>query len=250
MTTPLFNERLQALRRERAERIGWRTFLHERMLDDMVDRLSFIQRDFGRALVIGWPGSAEPPMNPLATSVEWRETPDLLGPADMGAFDLVLMLGTVEASNDPRALFHAVRACLGADALLLGALVGGDSLPALRRAMLVADTLAGRGVAPRVHPRIDAPAVAALLADAGFNLPVVDIDRVELRYRNLDGLVADLRGTAATNALQQRRGVPLGRAGLAAARASFAEAGGVERIDLIHFTGWTPAPTDNNQPLR
>lgn len=241
MTTPLFDERLQSMRRERAARTGWRTFLHERVLEDLVDRRAFIKRDFARALVIGWPSMEPPQVDRVADRIEWRTTPNLLGPADMGAFDLVLMIGTVEAANDPRSLFHAVRACLGPDGLLLGALVGGDSLPALRRAMLAADVVAGRGVAPHVHPRIEPAAVGGLLTDAGFHLPVVDVDRVELRYRDLAGLVSDLRGTGTSNALVSRDRRPLGRTSLAAAFASFAEGGGHERVDLVHFAGWTPA---------
>jgi hypothetical protein len=245
MTSFLFDEHLQALRRNRAERTGWRTFLHERALDDLVDRLTFIQRKFARALVIGWPSADPPGVGGIAASVEWRPTLDLLGPGDLRAFDLLLVLGTVEAANDPRTVFHALRACLGPDGLLLGALVGGDSLPALRRAMLAADSAAGRGAAPRTHPRIEAAAVAGLLTDAGFHLPVVDVDRVELRYRDLSGLVADLRGTAASNALVRRDRRPLSRTSLEAARNAFAQGGGLERIDLVHFAGWTPA--DNNQ---
>ena len=245
MTTALFDERLQALRRLRAARTGWRTFLHERVLEDFVDRLAFIKRDFANALVIGWPSSELPKVDRIADSIDWRATPELLGPADMGAFDLVLMIGTVESANDPRSLFHAVRACLAPDGLLLGALVGGDSLPALRRAMLAADTVAGRGVAPHVHPRIEPAAVAGLLTDAGFQLPVVDVDRVELRYLDLAGLVADLRGTGATNALISLHSRPFGRASLQAASKSFAEGGGEERIDLVHFAGWTPRSTND-----
>ena len=241
MTTPIFDERAQVMRRERAARTGWRTFLHERVLEDLVDRLAFIKRDFARALVVGWPSDELPRVDRIADRIDWRSMPDLMGPADMGAFDLVFLIGTVEAANDPRTLFHAVRACLGPDGLLLGALVGGDSLPALRRAMLAADVVAGCGVAPHVHPRIEPAAVAGLLTDAGFHLPVVDVDRVELHYRNLAGLIADLRCTGATNALISRDRRPLGRSSLAAASASFAEGGGHERIDLVHFAGWTPA---------
>lgn len=240
----MFDERLQALRRARADRIGWCTFLHRRVLDDLVDRVSYIRRDFRRALVIGWPERSAPDIAGLPGDTHWRATPDRLGPDDLGGFDLLLMLGTVEAANDPRAVFHAARACLRADALLLGALVGGDSLSTLRRAMLAADSATGRGVAPRTHPRIDPAALSGLLADAGFHLPVIDVDRVCLKYSSLDALVADLRGGGATNALARRDRRPITRLGLAEARAAFLSAGAEERVDLIHYAGWTPASGD------
>ena len=117
-------------------------------------------------------------------------------------------------------------------------------LPSLRSAMLAADRLGGSGVAPRVHPRIEASAVAPLLQGAGFVMPVVDIDRVRLRYRALDDLVADLRAMGATNVLASRSSKPLSRTSLAAARSEFRrlgdEAGTVETIEILNFAAWTP----------
>jgi NADH dehydrogenase [ubiquinone] 1 alpha subcomplex assembly factor 5 len=243
--SPLFDESLQERRRARAGRGGWCTFLHRRVLDDLVDRLSVIQREFRRALVIGWPEDAPPAVAGLPADTQWRALPEQLGPDDLGAFDLLLLIGAVDSANDPRAVFHAARACLEPDSLLLGALAGGESLATLRRAMLAADSIAGRGAAPRTHPRIDPAAVAGLLTDAGFHLPVIDVDRVQLNYRSLDVLVRDLRGGAATNALVHRDRRPLGRAAVAAARAAFLAEGGIERVDLINFAGWTPA--ENNR---
>jgi SAM-dependent methyltransferase len=246
MATPLFDEKLQSLRRARAASAGWRTFLHERVLEDLTDRVTYIERRFARALVIGWPGEAARPLSlpGPGEDTEWRATPAELGPDDLGRFDLALLIGSLESANDPRAVLHALRACLRPDSLLLGALVGGDSLPALRGAMLAADAAAGSGASPRVHPRIDATSMAALLNDAGFVMPVVDVDRVTLRYKKFDDLVADLRGTAATNVLLRRSRLPLGRTALQAARADFATGGSTERVDLVYFAGWTPSDTN------
>ena len=70
-----------------------------------------------------------------------------------------------------------MRYALRPGALLIGALSGGDTVPELRKAMRAADAVAGVA-APHVHPRIEASALAALLADAGFSNPVIDVDRV------------------------------------------------------------------------
>ncbi len=110
--------------------------------------------------------------------------------------------------------------------------------------MRAADTV--QGVAsPHVHPRIEAAALAPLLADAGFVRPVVDIDRVNVRYRNLGGLIADLRAMGATNVLVERPRRGLSRQALAAAIAQFAAAGDGERttetFEILHFAAWTQA---------
>ena len=63
----------------------------------------------------------------------------------------------------PRAL-QAARACAAARRrCCIGAISGGDTLPLLRAAMRAADTPAG-AASPHVHPRIEAAALAPLLA--------------------------------------------------------------------------------------
>jgi NADH dehydrogenase [ubiquinone] 1 alpha subcomplex assembly factor 5 len=125
--------------------------------------------------------------------------------------------------------------------LLLGAIVGGHSLPRLRAAMLAADAVSDRA-SPRVHPRIEAPSLAQLLSGAGLAMPVVDVDRVDIAYRSLDALVMDLRRMGANNILASRSRRPLSRTALEVARAKFL--GGcdhtTEQVELLHFAAWKP----------
>ncbi len=109
--------------------------------------------------------------------------------------------------------------------------------------MLAADSVEG-GAAPRVHPQIDVRAAGDLLTRAGFALPVVDREIVEVRYGSLMRLVADLRAMGATNILAARSTRPLGRHGLAAAIADFDSAGDktMERFEILHLLGWSPSP--------
>jgi hypothetical protein len=130
------------------------------------------------------------------------------------------------------------------DALLIGAISGGDTLPQLRSAMRAADQVMGEASA-HVHPRIEASALAPLLTAAGFVDAVVDVDRVQVSYASLEALVRDLRAMGATNVLAARSRRPVNRAGLSAAAASFAAAGDGERtvevFEILHFAGWTTA---------
>jgi hypothetical protein len=246
MTGPIFDEHALALRRQRALRAGPRRFLAERAVEDLADRLSFVQRRFGRALLVGCP---EPQLaEPLAGAAEQlvlAPTLEDLAAFPPPSFDLLLVLGQLDTANELRPILHILRSLLVGDALFAGAFPGNNSLPALRTAMLAADRATGGGASPRVHPRIEASAMAGLLEEAGFAMPVVDIDRVRLSYRRLDDLVADLRGMGATNILAGRSRTPLTRSGCEAARAAFREQGDgertVETVELIHFAAWTPA---------
>ena len=245
MTGPIFDDQALALRRQRAVRQGPRLFLAERAVEDMAERLSLVQRRFGRALLVGCPDpQLAEPLTGAAEQLVIAPTLDEVARFPPQSFDLLLVLGQLDTANELRAVLHILRAMLTAEALFVGAFPGNNSLPALRAAMLAADRAGGAGVAPRAHPRVEASAVGGLLEDAGFVMPVVDIDRVRLNYRILDDLVADLRGMGATNILSGRSRTPLLRAGVAAARAEFARLGNggrtAETVELIHFAAWTP----------
>lgn len=246
MSDPLFDPQALALRRARALRKGPRLFLAERAIEDLADRLRFVDRRFGRALLVGCPDPrlAEPLADAAKQVVMVRE---LASVAEFPpqAFDLLIIIGQLDTSPELPAVLHILRALIDEDGLLLGAFAGNNSLPRLRAAMLAADQAAGGGVAARVHPHVEASAFAGLLQDAGFAAPVVDIDRVRLRYRSLDDLVADLRGMGATNVLSGRARKPVLRKGLEAARAEFLKngegAGTIETLEIIHFVAWARA---------
>jgi hypothetical protein len=75
-------------------------------------------------------------------------------------------------------------------------------------------------------------------------MPVVDVDRVQVAYRDFRQLVSDLRGMGATNILSSRSRQPLDRAALAAAEEDFNSATGertIETFELLHFAAWAPA---------
>ena len=257
MATPLFDMRLRAMRRDRAFRRGPALFLHERAFDDCLERLELIHRTFDSALLIGCPNSSwldrlgkltnkvdalDP--GPLFASVvggdpivedQWQ--------APAAAYGLCLAVGTLDTVNDlPRAL-RSVRHSLRPNGLLLGAFAGGNSLPQLRSAMRVADALMG-AAAPHAHPRIEPSAVGPLLSAAGYAMPVVDVDRVQLSYKTFQSIVDDLRSMGSTNILCDRPRRPLTRRAVAAATEAFRKAGNGSRttevIEIVHFSGWVP----------
>ena len=172
-----------------------------------------------------------------------RIEPTELLQVEPDAYGLCVAVEGLDTLNDlPRALL-AIRFALRQDSPFIGALAGGDTLPALRAAMRAADEEMG-GATPHVHPRIEPAGLAGLLSDAGFTMPVVDVDRVEVGYRSLSALVRDLRAMGATNQLTARSRTPLTRSAAAAAASAFeaqASNGRIRgRVGILHFPAWTP----------
>ena len=156
-------------------------------------------------------------------------------------FDAAIAIGTLDTVNNlPLALRQIMRA-LRPGSPMLGALAGGNSLPALRSALIEGERAEG-AIHQRIHPRIDAPTLAGLLSNAGFGQSVVDIDRVMLRYSSLAALVRDLRAMGATNQLASV--APISRSVAARASAAFGAAATAgkttETIEILHFAGWAP----------
>jgi NADH dehydrogenase [ubiquinone] 1 alpha subcomplex assembly factor 5 len=252
----LFDVRLRALRRDRAFRSGPVLFLYERVFDDVLERLSLIQRDFASALLIGtpdpsWPGrlariagrvTAIDPGPAFAEAAGGEPIVEDSLDCDPASFDLVVAIGTLDTVNDLPGAFLRLRFALKPDSLLIGAFSGGETLPRLRQAMRAADAGAG-AASPHVHPRLEPPALAQLLSAAGFAMPVVDVERVSVRYREFRRLVSDLRGMGATNVLSARARTPLTRAAFEAATKEFESGTAAETFEILHFAAWTPPQT-------
>lgn len=260
-----FDRRLRRLRRDRAAaRFAQADYLHRLAADELIERLDFVKRDFSRALDLGCAGGYLTrrlrerglDVTPFDSGASFaRAAGGVQGDEDRppfadGGFDLVVSVGALDGVNDLPGALLLIRRALKPDGLFLGAFAGAGSLPRLRRAMLAADSAEG-GAAPRVHPQIDVRAAGDLLIRAGFALPVVDAQPVDVRFASLMDLVRDLRAMAATNILAARSRRPLGRHGLAAAIADFQSDGGrtAERFEILHLLGWSPSP-DQPRPAR
>ena len=244
MAADLFDQQARAMRLARASRRGPDLFLHERAFDDMLDRLTLVNRRFRSALLIG---GADPRWRErllgLVETVEATEA-DALSALEPGRYDLCLALGALDTVDDLPTALLTIRFALHGDSLFIGTLPGGDTLPLLRSAMRAADEVAGAAT-PHVHPRIEPAGLSSLLAAAGFAMPVVDVDRVQVTYASFHDLVRDLRAMGATNILTARSRQPLSRAALAAAERHFASAAregrSTETFELLHFAAWTPS---------
>jgi hypothetical protein len=108
----------------------------------------------------------------------------------------------------------------------------------LRRAALAAEP---ERPAARVHPMVDIRAAADLLQRAGWAEPVADSRTLDVAYRSLDRLVADLRDQGLGNVLASPA-PPLGKVALARARQAFLDQADpkgrvVESFEIVTLSG-------------
>ncbi|MBV1704261.1 MAG: methyltransferase domain-containing protein [Hyphomicrobiales bacterium] len=253
----LFDRALRRARLARAAASGAAVdFLLARAADDLADRLALVSRRFARALDLGTPGPHVADALRAGGRVEAIERIASFDapPADAGADLVVSALALQDADDLPGALALARRA-LKPDGLMLACLVGGESLKELRHALAAAEAELRGGASPRVHPFADLRDLGALMQRAGFALPVVDLERIVVRYPDLAALMRDLRGMGATNSLLARSRKPVGRAFFARAQTvyaeAFADADGrlPATLDLIWLSGWAPDPSQP-KPLK
>ena len=172
-----------------------------------------------------------------------------------GSLDLIVSALALQFVNDLPGTLIQVRRALKPDGLLLAALLGGDTLTELREAFAAAESEVEGGLSPRVAPFADVRELGGLLQRAGFALPVVDSDRLTVRYDSVVALMHDLRRMGATNVLSERRRTPLRRATLRRLAEiyaeRFADADGRLRatFEIVWLSGWAPHESQQ-KPLK
>jgi len=269
----IFDRPLLRQRRRRALRGEPVDFLLNQVAGELAERLAVVNRSFVTAVDLGTPGNALRQaiharglaQTVIGTDPLARVSRDAAGPfvaadeemlpfAD-GSLDLVVSALALQWVNDLPGTLAQIRRALKPDGLLLAALPGGDTLTELRQSFAAAEAEIDGGVSPRVAPFADVRDLGALLQRAGLALPVVDADRLTVRYATPFDLLRDLRGMGATNALIERRRVPLKRATLLRMAQIYAErfsdADGRLRatFDIVWLSGWAPHESQQ-QPLK
>ena len=221
---------------------GAARYLFDDLADDVAERLAFLRHAPQRTLVLGDPLGRLAAVLPGKVANLSDPGFPLDQPWPQRDYDLIVAGFVLDSVNDlPGALIQA-RQALAPGGLMLAAMIGAGSLPALRAIMLAAD---GERPAPRLHPQVDVRAGAQLLQRAGFANPVADAHSLTVRFRSLAGLVGDLRDQGLSSVLQQG-GPALSRPALQRAEAAFraeADVGGrvTERFELLTLTGWRAA---------
>ena len=129
-----------------------------------------------------------------------------------GSFELVWSNMALHWARDPAAALREFERVLAPGGLAMFSTLGPDSLKELRAA-------AG---AARVHAFLDMHDVGDLLVAAGFSAPVMDMEMLEIAYRDPQTLLQDLRRSGQTNVRVDRQRGLAGRRFAERLRASLA----------------------------
>jgi SAM-dependent methyltransferase len=254
----VFDRQLLRARQARARAQGAATFLLDHVAEDFAERLSAVLRHFEIAADVGTPTDrlrrALEKTGKIGRVLDVAMDDELLPFAD-ASLDLVVSALSLHHVNDLPGLLVQIRRALKPDGLLMAALLCGDTLTELRQAFAQAESEIEGGISPRVAPFADLRDLGALLQRAGFALPVVDSDKLVVRYDSAFGLMRDLRAMGATNVLLERRKSPLRRATLMRMAQiyteRFADADGRVRatFEIAWLTGWAPHESQQ-KPLK
>lgn len=196
----IFDEARVRMHRERARK-DFEPFLLREMLARLTDRLEDISREFHHVLEIGAEGLLADHL-PRADITTLEELTSEALPFAEDRFDLIVACGNLHWINDLPGALVQMRKMLKPDGLLLAMLPGGETLTELRQSFEKAEMELRAGVSPRISPFVDIRDAGSLLQRAGFALPVVDSERLELRYEHPLTLLHELRRMGQGNAMR------------------------------------------------
>jgi len=270
---PIFDDDLILRHKRRAlgAAVPGVSFLLDRAVEDLAERLSAVERRFAHAAALFCGTSAARQAMLASGKVESAvrieaDAAFLSGEAgEIGSFDhiplepesmdlAVSLMSLHEANDIPGALIQ-IRRALRPDGLFLGAMAGGGTLAELRESLLAAETELYGGASPRVSPFTDVRDAGALLQRAGFALPVADVEPLTVRYSTMFELMRDLRAMGASNALAARSRRPASRRLFVRAAQIYAERfsdpdGRVRAtFATVWMSGWAPHASQQ-KPLK
>ncbi len=252
----IFAQRATRLARHRAKARMARqgpSFIMTRCAEDVASRITDINRQFGKALLVcdadmrdviisDLPETRQPLQWTWQTN--WQDVNE--------DYDLIINLFDLQTENDlPGALIY-LRSHLKPDGLFMAAMFGGDSLRNLRQTFYQIDQALFEGATARVFPMIDHQSAAGLLGRAGLNLPVIDKDLLRVNYKNIRTLIEDLRDMGLTNSLSARHKASLPKAIFDLIQAAYPQTEDRKfpvQFDIFWLTGWSPHESQQ-KPLK
>ena len=240
----------------RAERMTGDLFLVREAAEGVAARVSPVNRRFADAIDIDPFAAAKPAITPLADTWSYAsfDRDERLNSNKAGV-DLVTSVLGLHSINDLPGAMLQIRRLLKPDGLFVAALFGGATLNELRDCLAVAESELMGGISPHVAPLGDVRDFGNLLLRSGFALPVADVERTTILYRDFQALVHDLRLHAQSNALVARSRQMIPRTVLDKAitryRRTYGQPDGRLRatFDIVYILGFAPAD-GQPKPLR
>lgn len=174
--------------------------------------------------------------------------------------DMALSLLALHSTNDLTGALIQIKNSLKKDGFFIGALFGGETLYELRQSLMQAELELYGGASPRVFPFADKQQIGALLQRAGYSLPVVDSEIIQVSYKDIFTLMRDLRHMGESNSLTARKKSFSGKNLFLRANEiyheSFADTKNttqeqriIASFEIIYMIGWAPHESQP-KPLR
>lgn len=257
-----------------ASKLSDHSFLINWSIEDLLDRLRDIKRDFPVSLQIG--AKTDPKYDQTlcvenkidhlincdlsSKLLQIKNTPrvqtdeEFLPFAD-NSLDMVISPMNLHNVNDLPGALIQINKALKPDGLFIGSMLGGETLYQLRQAMMQAELNIKGGTSPRIAPFADMKQIGALMQRCGFALPVVDSDIVTVSYDNIFKLMHDLRGMGESNMIAARnksmtsKALIMETAKIYQEQFSEPDARIIASFEIISMIGWAPHASQQ-QPLK
>lgn len=222
------------------------SFLRDIARDDLLDRLSLVNRTFTSPLIVAAPDLDLPGASHIDDN-------DILA-VQPATHDLAIHMMALHWANDPVGQIIQTTRALKPDGLFQAVCLGGQTLHELRACLAQAESEVTGGLSPRIAPMGEIRDLGALLQRAGLALPVADSTTIRTSYASIYHLMHDLRRFGEGNALNARLRRPTRRAIFERAdelyRQTYAETDKIiASFEFIFLSGWSPS-ADQPQPLR
>ena len=127
----------------------------------------------------------------------------------------------------------------------MGVFAGNENLHQLKKSLMSAEIEIYGGASPRVLPFIDMKSISGLMQDAGFLVPVIDNEQINIEYGSLQKLFNDIRFMGESNCMINRSKKFTKKSLFDACEIFYKDCYGDENgrmnacFDLIFLSGWS-----------
>eukprot|EP01084_Bolivina_argentea_P035379 65631_1 len=172
-------------------------------------------------------------------------------PFEPESFDLILSNLSLHWVNNLPGTLKQIERLLKPDGVYMATMLGGSTLTELRACMLLAGTEREGGMSVHTSPMAEVSDCGNLLLQAGFQLPTVDQDMLQVSYPNALVLMEHLQRMGEGNSSIERRlhvsrNTLLAAAALYQARYGDDDGGVTATFQVINMIGWK---YDSSKPV-
>jgi len=183
------------------------SFLFKFSEEEIINRLSLIKRDFESVAIIGSRncGILFDYLDKKNSNIDVIDiNADEILPFETDSYDLIISIMELHKINNIKQLLLQIRYSLKEGGAFLGVMAGESNLIELKKAIMMAETEISGGINPRIHPVMGMKSMSGLLQEIGFSMPVIDIEKLTILYKNSNHLMKDLRYMGESNVLKNR----------------------------------------------